>query len=129
MTVPAGDAEGARSGSRPLRTGPPGADIDLTATEPEGPTQEELSPLPTRPYSLARQQEDMRGRMALALIGLLAFVVAAAFVSLWVEGGLAEGTKDLLTLVLGPVVTLVGSVIGYYFGGQVREARERGPER
>lgn len=119
----------APTGTQPLRVDPAEGRVDLTATEPEGPTQEALAPLATRPYSLARQREDMRARVALALVGLLAFVVVAAFVTLWVEGGLAEGTKDLLTLILGPVVTLVGSVIGYYFGGQAQQARERDTER
>ena len=82
------------------------------------------SAVATEPYDPSKAREDMRARIALSLVLLLCFVVAAAFVTVWVAGDLTEDIKDLLTLVLGPVAALVGSATGYYFGGRDREAKK-----
>lgn len=58
----------------------------------------------------------MRGKIADGLVGLLAAAVLAAFVSIWINGELTDEMKDLLTIILGPLVTLVGSATGFYFG-------------
>lgn len=68
---------------------------------------------------IARRREDMRGRIAISLVAILAFVVLASFVTVWVSGGLTPAMKDLLTVILAPIVTLVGSATGFYFGGRV----------
>lgn len=78
----------------------------------------------TEPYDPLKAREDMRARIAIYLVLLLCFVVAAAFVTVWVAGDLTEDIKDLLTLVLGPIAALVGSATGYYFGGREREAKK-----
>ena len=105
-----------------------GEELDLTGDAPAPGPSGESRALEVRPYSLARQREDMRGKIAAGLVVLLAFVVAGAFGTLWVAGELTEGVKDVLTLVLGPVATLVGSATGYYFGGQTgaTEYRDQG---
>ena len=95
--------------------------LDLTAQEPTGAAATPLPVPHTEPYSVARKREDMRGKIAISLVTLFAFVVIAAFVTVWVTAELSTGIKDLLALVLGPVAALVGSATGYYFGGQSRE--------
>lgn len=69
--------------------------------------------------------DKIRGRIAGALIGLVALVVFASFVTLW--AGLVfrninyENLKDLLTIVFGPLIALASAAVGYYFGGKDKE--------
>lgn len=82
----------------------------------------------TEPYPIEHKREDMRGRIAAWLVGLLGFVIVGAYVTIWVQSGLTDAVKDILTLVLSPVSALVGSATGYYFGGQTRP-RDNPPNR
>src|SRR5437763_1402700 len=109
-------------------------DLDLTKDEvgltPTDPPTLEIKPVPvavTRSqYDAEKARDDIRGRMALLLIRLLIFIVVAAFVSIWLpvliawkKGGyieIATPLKDMLQLLLAPVVGLVGAATGYYFG-------------
>lgn len=70
------------------------------------------------PYNPAKDREDARRRLAYGLLGLLAAIVAAllgANFAGWIS--LAE-TKDLAAAILSPIVVLVGTALGFYFGGQ-----------
>lgn len=98
-----------------LRTGPPVPlkELDLTG---DPPSSEPKKPS-TVPYNLDRHRENTRGMIALILVGLLAVVLLLAM------GGLIWGNmemkdlKELLTIILGPLVALVGAATGFYFGG------------
>jgi hypothetical protein len=95
-----------------------------------------LTPLPTVPeagptpvadianvreidWSPARSRERMRSFLAAGLVGLLAFITLIPFVLL-VTGSVPIAELDtLMKIVFAPVVALVGSVVGFYFGAEV----------
>ena|SRR5712692_5739124 len=93
-------------------------DLDLTtpAEDPSPPTR--LSgPLLSAPYDPSQDREKMRGQIAGGLVVLLAFVVIVSFVMLCAKCTTSAELKDLLQIALGPIVALVGSATGFYFGG------------
>jgi hypothetical protein len=73
---------------------------------------------PSRPYDREQERDTVRGLLALLLVFLLIGVVLAAWVSLWFRLAPEPEIKDLLSVILPPVVALVGSAIGFYFGGK-----------
>jgi hypothetical protein len=78
----------------------------------------EKANLRATPYDPAKDREDARRRLAYGLLGLLTAVVVAllgASFADWIS--LAE-TKDLAAAILSPIVVLVGTALGFYFGGQ-----------
>ncbi len=70
------------------------------------------------PYDPAKARESVRGRIALSLIGLLAATILVSFVLLWMHPDRSKELHDLLALIFAPLVALVGSATGYYFGSQ-----------
>jgi hypothetical protein len=81
----------------------------------------------TEPQSLDHKQEETRAKIAKILVYLLCGIVFFSFLTLWLSFGLSatsesnlavklEDLKALLEIVLSPVVAVVGSVIGFYFG-------------
>jgi enoyl-CoA hydratase/carnithine racemase len=70
------------------------------------------------PYDPAEDREKARRLLAYALLALLATVVFAllgADFAGWIE---LNDTKDLAASILSPIVVLVGTALGFYFGGQ-----------
>ncbi|HVD86858.1 MAG TPA: hypothetical protein VNB59_05565 [Solirubrobacterales bacterium] len=107
------------------------AELDATAEDPVpnrkpevlDATKEGLGP-PQKPevadYNPAKDREIARRRLAYFTLGLLWLVVTSLFFGdfmHWISLGEA---KDLATAILAPVVVLVGTVIGFYFGGDQR---------
>lgn len=72
----------------------------------------------TEPYNHLKQQEQVRGRIAEGLAAMLAVIILFAFVTLWVYSSTFADLEKLMTIVFGPVIALVGTAIGYYFGGK-----------
>ena len=78
-----------------------------------------------------RSQRGMRETITIWLLVLLCFVVGLAFTVLLydVDPVMAdkrfERLKNLLDVLLGPVVTLLSSVIGFYFGSQAAQDQAR----
>jgi len=60
----------------------------------------------------------MRGALALALLALLALVVVFAASALWLQKIAIADLKSFLELIFTPLIALVGSVIGFYYGGK-----------
>lgn len=69
---------------------------------------------------ISHDRERMRGRIALALIRLLAFVIVLAFLGLLTEQISVRDLKELL-IFLGPLIALVGTATGFYFGGSAQK--------
>jgi hypothetical protein len=69
--------------------------------------------------SPARARESIRSQVTLLLLGLFALIVIATFVTMWVRfthGNSIQDLKDVLAIVFAPVVALVSSALGFYFG-------------
>lgn len=91
-------------------------DEDLT-TEPESSTAE---PVRTEPYDPRPKREQLRGYLALGLLLLVAVVILAALVGMFAS---LEATriKDVIGLVLTPLVGLLSAVTGFYFASVDRD--------
>lgn len=76
-----------------------------------------------------RSQRGMRETITVWLLVLLCFVVGLSFVALLFDVDVAmadkryERLKSLLDVLLGPIVTLLSSVTGFYFGSQAAQDR------
>jgi hypothetical protein len=70
------------------------------------------------PYDPMKAPENVRGWIALSLIGLLAGTILVSFILLWIHPDRSKELHDLLALIFGPLVALVGAATGYYFGSQ-----------
>jgi len=98
--------------------------IDLDAQPvPPPPTTASGPPSPPpgsfeRPFDPNPARESVRGLIAQWLVLLLAGIVTAAFWFAAWRPDARDSLKDLLQVVLGPVVALVGSATGYYFGSE-----------
>lgn len=92
-----------------------GEELDLgSATVDSGPAYRTVR------YDPARARESVRGWIALSLIALLALIIGASFVFMWLHPDKEKSLHDLLALILGPMIALVGSATGFYFGSQER---------
>jgi hypothetical protein len=70
------------------------------------------------PYDPEPNRDRVRGYLAAGLVALLVAVVVAGWVTLWAGVVTEPEVKDLLGVILPPVVALVGSALGFYFGGK-----------
>lgn len=79
------------------------------------------TPLPgIKPYDPTEDQERIRGVIALALVGLLAALAVISLAMLQFGGAQVGDVKTLLDVLVGPIVGLVGTVTGFYFGQKSR---------
>ncbi|MGH6662554.1 MAG: hypothetical protein ACREB6_13525 [Rhodospirillales bacterium] len=90
-------------------------DLDLTKEQPSPP---ELLTFRTKPYDPEEDRERLRGVIAIIIVGLLVGIVIFSFVTLWFKWVAVTDLKSVLELVLSPIVALVGSVTGFYYGGR-----------
>jgi hypothetical protein len=95
--------------------------LDLSTTEPpvsaggaggappSGPTLKDYNP--------EEDREQMRGRIAQLLLWLLITVVVLSFIVIsWCDKDRWSYLKEFLTIVFGPLTTLIGAVTGFYYG-------------
>ncbi|MGH2723673.1 MAG: hypothetical protein ACRDI0_05305 [Actinomycetota bacterium] len=99
-----------------------------TVTEPpeavEGPPERRAVREEELPLSVHERREVTRGLLAMALLGLLGVLVVAGPV-LVATGRLSTDQIEVLAqVILTPLVGLVGSVIGFYFGGLAARSDE-----
>jgi hypothetical protein len=92
----------------------PAIDGDIEEDDPprplETPQEKDYDPEPVR--------DKARMWLAYILVFLLCVVIGAAYASLWfMDANNFPNLKTVIELVLGPVVALVGSATGFYFGG------------
>jgi hypothetical protein len=103
----------------------PRASFDLTAQRPAAEQKGEGLPAPSIDV-----REPARRKIAYSLLALLAVIVLAAIVALFFSDAFVplQRAKDIIGLLLTPVVGLVGSVVGFYFGAQTaQETRDSNP--
>jgi hypothetical protein len=70
-----------------------------------------------RKATIPEKQEDARRTLAIALVVIFGIEVIGAMLALWFcKPPMIDSIKEVLTLILGPTVALVGSATGFYFG-------------
>lgn len=107
----ANTATGAQPSPSPSQTG----SIDLTG-EPNIFTKSPA--VDTSVIAKTTSTDVARIGLSFLLVSVLAFVVIVSVVSVWVNNK-SEGSIDaLLKVVLSPIIGLVGSVVGFYFGAK-----------
>jgi len=78
-------------------------------------------------YHDRRSQRGMREIITVWLIALFFLVIGLAFTALFLDDDVAlidrrfQHLKSLLDVIVGPVATLLSSVIGFYFGIQATQ--------
>jgi uncharacterized membrane protein YeaQ/YmgE (transglycosylase-associated protein family) len=85
--------------------------LDLSAESPStdwAPSADAYDPNPKR--------EQVRGTIAWVLLGIFGATILFSFMALAFKWGTHEEIQDMLGILLPPVVGLVGSAIGFYFG-------------
>lgn len=93
--------------------------IDLVA-KGEQPSAAGAVSVQSTPYDLTQDREKARRQIAYWLMGILTLVVGGV-----AGAAIANGTTDLTTWVsvfLTPIIGLVGTMLGFYFGGDSRPA-------
>ena len=72
-----------------------------------------------QPYvNVLVSQETTRSWIAFLLIGLLAVMVIAAIAGIFVGSVNLQRVTQVFGLTFGPIVGLVGTVVGFYFGAK-----------
>jgi|TARA_R110000824_G_scaffold48399_14_gene136722 hypothetical protein len=90
-----------------------GTEVDLT--QEDGP-QLELQGLSADSYDPNPKREQVRGTIAWFLLGLLTMTILFAFIAVAFQWTAYDNIKDMLGILLPPIVGLVGSAMGFYFG-------------
>lgn len=86
--------------------------LDLTASEEPG----DVAKPGAAPYDPSQDREKVRGWIAIALIALLIGLITLLFIAiLWKVVQVGDLDKIVAT-VLTPIMGIVGTVIGFYFG-------------
>jgi hypothetical protein len=95
--------------------------VDLASTQPP-PTIEPSRVVPEgERFDPEPQRELVREKIALGLLGMLAVVLLFAFISIWLSKWLGmeiEMLRTVLTIIFGPLVTLVSAATGFYYGSR-----------
>lgn len=82
-------------------------EIDIGELDLHGPAPHLREPKPV---------EDTRSQLAFSLVFLLAGVLLALFVLLWLDRITTDEFQKLAGLTLTPLVGLIGAATGYYYG-------------
>ena len=73
-------------------------------------------------YDPAEAREDMRGHIARVLVWALVLFLGFALLSSWIHivPENRAALLDVLQLIIGPMIGLVGAAVGFYFGEKSR---------
>lgn len=135
-----------RREARPVAAGPkdktPPVVPTLTATPPPASAQASiLRPVPEADVGVppppiggvketswtpAKSQEFVRSVLALSLVALLAGIIIVSFALVALKSVAVADMDTIMKIVFAPVIALVGSVVGFYFGADVA-SRNGGP--
>lgn len=90
------------------------ATLDLTTSDPLGPRH--IEPPQVASYDHRRAREWVRGGLAIALMTALLVVVAGSgWFFIW-HADEVDLLQKYLSVVMTPLVALVGALTGFYFG-------------
>lgn len=100
-----------------------GEDGDLSAASA---SRLEAPPPTLEPFNLTREQEKVRGRIAEGLLMMLGVILLFSFLTLWAFGTNFGDLEKLMTIIFAPLITLVGTATGYYFGNKTSQSGASG---
>jgi hypothetical protein len=105
--------------SGPVGLTPPSLQVLPPGDEDEGlsgPVELNAPPLQvlTPEYGKPTHLATVRFRIALFSIAILAFVVVAAFVTLWL-GGSVDNLTRVLEIIFAPLIALVAAAVAFYY--------------
>jgi len=92
-------------------------------------TQSKVADIAEAPYNQDQSRDATRQTITLWLLGLLCAIVALVFVAIFARGAstgyggehfFAE-MKQVLDVIVGPIITLLASAVGFYFGSKQAE--------
>lgn len=69
-------------------------------------------------YDPSRDRESVRGTIALTLVITLVVMIGTILVMAWDIGENVSAFKDIFTMLITPLIAVVGTVTGFYFGQQ-----------
>src|SRR3712207_1148881 len=92
-----------------VRGGPPAGEVPAVRS------------ITQQPYSPERHRESARLWVAFWLLGILTLLVLATFVALWGAWATIAELDTILKIMFGPLITLVGTMAGFYFGAASAE--------
>lgn len=105
--------------------------LDLEDTSQTGPPAETLTrTIFAEPYDPDKVRDHARRAIAYWLLAILSGIVVMSFVVFaWAlnpydSQGNYERLVGLLQILFGPIITLVGSATGFYFGAQAANAQQ-----
>lgn len=70
-------------------------------------------------YNIPEEREKKRGEIALRLISIVFYIIVVftlLSVASFLKNGNLEQSKEIINSMFTPMVTLVGTAIGFYFG-------------
>ena len=105
--------------SSPPGNGTPASESVDLSTQPS-PTIETSIPQGNR-FDPEPQREIIRGKIALRLLWTLVGVLLLTFISMWLKME-EEKLRTVLTIIFGPLVTLVSAATGFYYGSGNRSS-------
>lgn len=99
------------------------------------PNERPYVPVGERPHDPDKARDETRQMITLWLIGLLCAIVVLTFVSLFARGAtigfssslFLDDLRKILDLLIGPVITLLASAVGFYFGSRQAETTKKPP--
>ena len=83
------------------------------------------APPATIPYDPEPGRDKVRGYLAMWLLALLSVILLFSFCFFWRNPTDIASLKTLLDVLFAPIITLVGTATGYYFGA----AANRSPSK
>lgn len=86
--------------------------LDFTKEPAPAPLRDPIQ----RSYDPTQDREKLRGQIAISVLALLGSMVVGPFVLIGFHVLSLSEVKELLTITYGPIITLAGTAMGFYFG-------------
>ena len=107
--------------------------VDLDLGAKTSLSQRRVGRIDLEPYNQTKETDAARKYIAFWLIGILSGVVAIALLTCLVLIYFDTNDKDrfdhllaVINLIFGPIIALVGSATGFYFGSQSQSSKQDG---
>lgn len=120
MNVPPQDGGGAGGGGVP----PEGREAD-SETSSDVVVEPASSPK-IEPYNQKKALDKARLAIAILLIFIAISEIFLCFALVWLVPSSADNAKEIMTIVFNPTIAVLGTAIGFYFGGGGKDEHRNG---